>query len=120
MRSNAYTFIARPRAPSDEIQRLSVEILGALHLDEHGVALLLRVPVLLRLHQALPDAFVCRSRAVNRRRAVEARDAPLGQEPGFPQRGLSQEHGDLGPVPEVLVGRALAALPERDVLVVED
>ena len=38
-----------------DVQRLAVQIFGALHLDQHREPLLLRIPILLRLNQPFPS-----------------------------------------------------------------
>src|SRR4029077_14739390 len=106
-------------AGSIEIERLALEVLAALHRDQHREALLLRIAVLLRLHQPPPHLLVDRPGAVDLRGAVEARDAALGQEARLPELRLPEIDGDLGPVGEGGGGRAPAALPGREVLVVE-
>ena len=83
------------------------EILGALHLDQHAKALLVRIAVLLGLDQALPDLVVDRPGLVDARRAVEARDAAGRQQSELAQLDLAQEHRDLGAVGQVRVGRAV-------------
>src|SRR5688572_29522511 len=119
---------ARPTGPpptmrtgircTSERERLAVQVLGALDPDEHRVALLLRIPVLLGLDQALRHSLVHLARLVDLGRAVEARHAPFRQDARLAQLRLAQEHRDLGAVLEQLVGRALAAFPEREVLLV--
>src|SRR5688572_4550833 len=103
-----------------ELERLAVEVLGTLDANQHRVALLLRVAVLLRLDEPLPHAVVHLAGLVDLGGTVEARHPALRQDAGLAQLGLSQEHRDLGAVRELLVGRTLAALPERKVLLVID
>src|SRR5262245_49122163 len=95
---------------SGEIERLAVQVLGSLQLDEDAEPSLVGVALLLGLHEASPDLLVRAPGPVNRRGAVEAGDSPLGQDPGLTELGLPQEHGHLGAVLEVGVRRALAAL----------
>src|SRR5437660_3126285 len=94
-----------------ERERLSAQILGALHLDQHAVALLLRIAAFLRLDQAFPDFVVDRAGLVDARRAVETRNAARRQQAELAQLGLAQKHRDLAAVLEVLGGRGGAALP---------
>src|SRR5438874_4467525 len=103
---------------ASKLERLAVQVFGALDADQHRVAFLLRIALLLGRDQALPDLVVDRPGLVHFRRAVEARDAALGQQARFAQRGLAHEDGDLGAVVELRVGRAFAALPECEMLVV--
>src|SRR5437867_7363683 len=105
---------------SGERQRLTVQVFGALHLDEDREAFLVRVAILLGLHEAPPDLFVRRARPVDLRCPVEPRDTALGQHAGLAQLGLAKEHGHLAVLHEVGVRRALASLPQRQVVVVVD
>src|SRR5207302_10354818 len=88
-------------------QRLAVEILGALDLDEDREALLVRVALLLGLDEAPPDLLVRRARLVDLGGAVEARDAILGQHAGLAKLGFSQEDRHPGLVTQVAARRAL-------------
>src|SRR5688500_1375060 len=118
---------ARPTGPpptintgvsTAQLERLAVQVFGALHADQHRVALLLRIAVLLGLDELLPHLVVDLAGAVQARAAVEADDPALGQNAGLAQLGLAQEYRELGAVLQQAVGRALAALPQRKVLVV--
>src|SRR5262249_8068668 len=95
------------RGRSGERQRRAGQILGAIDLDQDAVSFLVRIAVLLGLDQATPYFLVHRARLVDLRGAVEARDPALRQHAGLAQLGLAQEHGDLGAVTQVGVGRAL-------------
>src|SRR4029453_2024241 len=108
----------RPPGRSFQRERLAVEILRALHLDENRESLLIRIALLLGLDEAAPDLLVGRAGLVNLRGAVEPGDVALRQHAGFAQLGLSEKDRDLGPVLEIGVRRALATLPERQMLVV--
>src|SRR5262249_42596868 len=96
------------------------QILGPLNLDQNPETLLLRIALLLRLDQPLPDLLVDRPRLVELRGPVEARDAAAGQQARLAQRRLAEIDRDLAAVREIAGGRALAALPEREMLVVID
>src|SRR5213593_1760748 len=104
--------------PSGERQRLPVQVLGPLDLDQHRESLLVRIAVLLGPHETAPHLLVRRARPVDLRRAVEARDAALRQHACFAELGLAEKDRDLGPVLEVGVRGALAPLPQREVVVV--
>jgi hypothetical protein len=52
--------------------------------------------------------------------SVEPQDAAFRQNSGLAQRRLAHEDRDRRPVREIPRRRSLAALPQRDVLVVED
>src|SRR5579862_1083195 len=97
----------------------TTQVFGPLHLDEHTKALLVRIALLLRLDESLPNFVIDRAGFVGFRGAVEARNATPRQQTGFAQRRLTEEHSDLGAVREVGIGRPSAALPQRKVLVVE-
>src|SRR6516162_6217038 len=105
---------------SIEIERGSVEFLGALDLDQHRVPLLVRVAVLFRLDEAAPDLFIDRTGPVDLRPPVKPGNAALWQHPFLAQLRLAEIHGELGSVAEVLVGRALAARPQPYMRVVVD
>src|SRR5437660_771948 len=92
----------------------------ALHRDLHCMPLLLWVAVLFRLHQAAPHFFIYRSRAIDLRPAVKPGDATLRQNAFLAQLRFPEVDGEPGPVGEVLVGRAPATLPQRDMRVVVD
>src|SRR5262249_54304053 len=101
-------------------QRIPTEIFRPLHLDENPEPFLLRIALLLRLDQPGPDLIVDRARFVDFRGPVEARDAAAGQQPRLAQRRLAEIDRDLAAVGEITGGRSLAALPEREMLIVED
>ena len=54
-----------------------VEILRSLDRDQHGIALLVRIAILLGLHEPAPHFLVGSARLVNLGDAVEACDAAL-------------------------------------------
>src|SRR5262249_51689869 len=56
-------------------QQGSAQIFRPLHLDEHAEALLLRIALLLRFDQPLPDLLVDRAGLADFRGSVKARDA---------------------------------------------
>ena len=104
---------------SPRVSGNAVQILGALHLDQHGEALLVGVAVLLGLHQPAPDLLVLRAGFHHLRRAIEPGDAALRQHAVGAQLRLAEIHRDLCAVVQRCGGRALAALPQRDVVVVK-
>ena len=111
-----------PRRPgsqrSIELERGSVEFFGPLDLNQDRVPLFIRVAVLFGLDEAAPDLLVDRPRPIDLGPAVEPGDAALWQNPFLAQLRLAEINRELGSVGEVLVGRALAALPQPDVRVI--
>src|SRR6266568_1446791 len=102
-----------------EIERNAVQVFSALNLDENAESFLFRIAVLFRLDESFPDLLVLRSGLANRRSAVEAPHATLGQHAGLSQLRFSKEDRDLGSVLQIGVRCALAALPQRKMFVVE-
>jgi hypothetical protein len=88
-------------AASFDVERLAIRILGTFDLDEHPEPLLLRIAILLRLDEPLPDFLVDRSRTLDLGGPVETRDAPLWQRTGFAQRNFAQEDRDLSSVGQI-------------------
>src|SRR5437899_3317968 len=101
-------------------QRLTRQILGSLDRNEDGIALLFRVALLLRLDETVPDLFINCSGFVDLRPSVEPQNAAFRQNADLAQRRLAHEDRDRRPVCKILRRRSLAALPQCDVLVVED
>jgi hypothetical protein len=97
----------------------AAQIFRPLHTYEYAEALLLRIALLFRLDEPIPDFLIDRTGLVDFRGAIEARDAAPRQQAGFAQRRLAEEDGDLTTVHQIGVGRSSAALPQCEVLVVE-
>src|SRR4029077_21262909 len=68
--------------------------------------------------ETAPDLLIDRPRPVDLRPPVESDDAALWQNPFLAQLRLAEIHRKLASIGEVLVGRALAALPQPDMRVV--
>jgi hypothetical protein len=72
----------------------AAKVFGSLHLDEHAEALLLRIALLLRLDEPLPDFLIDRAGLLDFRRAVEARSVVPRRQASFAQRRPAEEDGD--------------------------
>src|SRR5690606_34179079 len=87
-RDGALSHRRHPRPPCcarswSGLERVPVQILGALDLDEDAEALLLGIAILLGLDQALPDLVIDLAGLVDLGGTVEACDAALGQYAGL-------------------------------------
>src|SRR5262245_59889689 len=108
------------RADELQVERISAEVLGAFDHDQDAIAFLLGVGFLLGLDQALPHRVIDGTGLVDLGGAVKPGNAAARQKAAFAQRRLAEEDRDLGAVLDGCVGRAPTALPQRNVLVVED
>src|SRR5580700_3502068 len=112
----------RRRRPGRSIQleRLARQILGAVDRDQHRVALLVRIAVLLGLHQAAPYLVIDWARFVDFRGAVKAGDAAERKDAFLTQRRLPEIDRQLAAVRHCSRRAAPAAFPQADMLVVID
>src|SRR5215831_2949394 len=105
---------------SFQFERSAIEVFRSLDFNENAETFLFGVAVFFGLNKTIPNLFVYRSGFMKLGDTVEAGDATLWQNAGLPQFGFPEEDSDLASVFQALAGCAFAALPQCEMLVVEN